>query len=395
MKRTENKRKSLFIVDDNLTNLNIARDILSKKYNVITIPSALKMFEMLNKTIPDIILLDIEMPEMNGYDAIKLLKDDDRYKSIPVIFITVRGDSASELAGLALGAVDYISKPFAPQLLAKRIEIHATLESQKEQLKEYNDNLTEMVSEKVKEVMGLQDTIISTIAELMECRELTTNGHIFRTQKYLKIFLEVLGKNEMYKDEVGRWRIDEIVQSCRLHDLGKIAIRDSVLKKTSKLTHEEFEEIKSHAAYGVEMIDKIERNSGNDAFLEHARIFAGTHHEKWDGTGYPEGLKGEEIPLQGRLMAIADVYDALISERPYKKAFPHGEAVRIIEEGSGTYFDPNLVDVFLMLQDDFKNASIERVDAPQFTHFTTTPPPPPPPPPPPIKKGAEKKKKNI
>jgi putative two-component system response regulator len=354
MKKGDKKRKSLFIVDDNLTNLNIARDILSKDYNVITIPSARKMFEMLNKTVPDIILLDIEMPEMNGYDAIKALKSEERYKHIPVIFITVRGDSASELAGLSLGAVDYISKPFAPQLLAKRIEIHATLESQKEQLKDYNDNLVEMANDKAKEVIDLQNTIIGTIAELLECRDYTASGHIFRTQNYLKIFVEALNKNGIYKNEICDWKIESILQSCKLHDLGKIAVNEKILKKPSKLTEEEFEEIKSHASFGVEVIEKIQRNANNSSFLEHAKIFAGTHHEKWDGTGYPNGLSAETIPLQGRLMAIADVYDALISERPYKKAFPHEEAVRIIEEGKGTYFDPNLVDVFLKLEGDFK-----------------------------------------
>ena len=357
MKKADKKRKSLFIVDDNLTNLNIARDILSKDYNVITIPSAMKMFEMLRKTIPDIILLDIEMPEMNGYEAIKILKADENYKHIPIIFITVRGDSASELNGLSLGAVDYISKPFAPQLLAKRIEIHATLESQKEQLKQYNDNLAEMVNEKAKEAMGLQDTIISTIAELLECRDYTSCGHISRTQNYLKIFVEALAESGLYKKEVDTWNVDSVMQSCRLHDLGKIAISDKVLKKKSKLTIDEFEEIKTHATYGVEVIEKIQKKAENGAFLEHAKVFAGTHHEKWDGTGYPNGLKGDEIPLQGRLMAIADVYDALISERPYKKAFPHEKAVSIIAEGKGTYFDPNLVDIFLKLEDDFRKAS--------------------------------------
>lgn len=358
MKKNEKKRQSLFIVDDNLTNLNIARDILSKDYNVITIPSAVKMFEMLKKTIPNIILLDIEMPEMSGYEAIKILKADEKYKEIPVVFITVRGDSESELHGLSLGAVDYISKPFAPQLLAKRVEIHATLETQREQLKEYNEHLSEMVNEKVKGITALQDVIFNIVIELLECRNSKGDGHISRTQNYLKIFIEALRENELYKDKVESWTVDSILQSCRLHDLGKIAIRDSLLKKTTKLTEEEFEEIKTHATIGVEVIEKMQSIQDNK-FLEHAKIFAGTHHEKWDGTGYPNGLKTEEIPLQGRLMAIADVYDALISERPYKKAFAHDEAVRIIEEGKGTYFDPNLVDIFLALEGDFEKVSME------------------------------------
>jgi len=357
MEKIEKKRRTLFVVDDNLTNLNIAKDILSEEYNVITIPSAGKMFEMLGKVIPDIILLDIEMPEMNGYDAIKILKADDKYKDVPVIFITVRGDSTSELTGLSLGAVDYISKPFAPQLLVKRIEVHVTLKTQKEQLKDYNENLVRMVNEKAKMVTELQDTIISTITELVECRDYTSGGHIERTQNYLKLFIEEMGKSDLYKDTVNEWETEFFVESSRFHDLGKMAIRDSILNKSSKLTKEEFEEIKAHAAHGVEMIERIQQNATDKTFLEHAKLFAGTHHEKWDGTGYPKGLKGDEIPLQGRLMAIADVYDALISERPYKRALPHNEAVKIIETGRNTHFDPNLVDVFMKLEGEFQKAS--------------------------------------
>ena len=355
--KTEKKRKTLFIVDDNLTNLNIAKDILSQGYNVITIPSANKMFIMLEKTIPDIILLDIEMPEMNGYEAIEVLKKDEKYKDIPVIFITVRGDVESELMGLSLGAVDYISKPFAPQLLIKRIEIHATLESQKEKLRDYNDNLSEMAEEKARTVTNLQDIIISAIAELVECRDYTTGGHIKRTQNYLKIFVDELEKRGLYKNEMKGWKTENFVKSSRFHDLGKIAILDNILSKPGKLTDEEFEAVKNHAEYGAMIIDKISETVSENDFLFHAKIFAGNHHEKWDGTGYPNGLKGDDIPLQGRLMAIADVYDALISARPYKEAFTHEDAAKIIKAGSGTHFDPNLVAIFLEREGLFRNAA--------------------------------------
>ena len=355
----EKKRKTLFIVDDNLTNLHIARDILSKQYNVITIPSANKMLEMLEKTVPNIILLDVEMPEMSGYDAIKILKADSRYKDIPVIFITVRGDSTSELNGLSLGAVDYISKPFAPQLLAKRVNVHMTIENQKEMLRDYNENLVAMVDEKAAAITGLQNAIISTITELVECRDYSVNGHIARVQTYLKILVEGLEASGMYCDIIKDWKKDFFLQSSRFHDVGKIAIEDSILNKPAKLTVDEFEKIKRHATYGVEVIERIQRNSNtseHDPLLEHAKIFAGTHHEKWDGSGYPNGLKGDNIPLQGRLLAIADVYDTLVSERPYKKAIPHEDAVRIIEAGKGTHFDPILVDLFVTRENDFKQA---------------------------------------
>jgi putative two-component system response regulator len=364
----DKKRRTLFIVDDNLTNLNIAKDILSQGYNVITIPSAKKMFEMLTKTIPDIILLDIEMPEMNGYEAIEILKKDGKYKDIPVIFITVRGDVESELTGLSLGAVDYISKPFAPQLLVKRVEIHATLQSQKETLRRYNENLTDLVNEKAKSAIELQDTIISAIAELVECRDYTTGGHIQRTQDFLRIFIDELKKSGLYEDELGDWceaKEELLVQSSQFHDLGKIAITDCVLNKPDKLTDEEFEAVKNHADLGVKIIEKIQKRqkqsdgSGSEDFLTHAKVFAGSHHEKWDGTGYPNGLKGKDIPLQGRMMAIADVYDALISARPYKQAFLHEDAVKIIKAGAGTHFDPNLVEVFLERECRFKEAGVQ------------------------------------
>jgi len=353
----DKKKKIIFLVDDNITNLNIGKDILCDDYNVVTIPSAKKMFEMLGRITPDMILLDIEMPGMSGYDAIKLLKAREETADIPVIFLTVRGDNASELAGLSLGAVDYISKPFAPQLLAKRIEVHMTVETQKDKLKDYSENLLGMVYEKTKAVVDLQNAILRTIAEIVECRDCATGGHIERTQNYLRILVNAIVKNDLYREEVAKWDIDFLVQSSQLHDVGKIGVSDVILNKPDKLTDEEFDEMKKHTTFGMEVVDKIQKGSSEDAFLEHAKIFAGTHHEKWDGTGYPKGLKGEEIPLEGRLMAIADVYDALISERPYKRAFSHESAVQIIINGSGTHFDPSLIEVFKENQDEFLKAA--------------------------------------
>jgi len=353
----DKKKKIIFLVDDNITNLNIGKDILCDDYNVVTIPSAKKMFEMLGRILPDMILLDIEMPEMSGYDAIKLLKAREETADIPVIFLTVRGDNASELAGLSLGAVDYISKPFAPQLLAKRIEVHMTVETQKDKLKDYSENLLGMVYEKTKAVVDLQNAILRTIAEIVECRDCATGGHIERTQNYLRILVNAIVKNDLYRDEVAKWDIDFLVQSSQLHDVGKIGVSDVILNKPDKLTDEEFNEMKKHTTFGMEVVDKIQKGSSEEAFLAHAKIFAGTHHEKWDGTGYPKGLKGEEIPLEGRLMAIADVYDALISERPYKRAFSHESAVQIIINGSGTHFDPSLIEIFKENQDEFLKAA--------------------------------------
>lgn len=348
-------KKMIFLVDDNPTNLTIGRNALIGDYNVITIPSGEKMLKMLEKSSPDLILLDVEMPEMNGYEAIKVLKSNVKTASIPVIFLTAKVDINSELEGLSLGALDYITKPFSPPLLLKRIEVHLLVEEQKKQLQSFNDNLMSLVEKKTRTVITLQNAILKTVAELVECRDDITGAHIERTQNYLKVLAEEAVKENVYRDEIESWDMDVFLQSAQLHDVGKITIKDGILAKPGRLTMDEFEEMKAHTTFGVRIIEKISKSAVEDAFLYHAKILAGTHHEKWDGSGYPLGLTGEAIPLQGRLMAIADVYDALISERHYKKAFSHEEAVQIISAGRGAHFDPSLVDVFLNIADEFRN----------------------------------------
>jgi len=305
------------------------------------------MFNLLKNNTPAIILLDIDMPEMNGYEAIKILKSKAETKDIPVIFLTAKNESDDELEGLSLGAIDYITKPFNPALLLKRIEVHLLVEGQRKELRYFNENLQKMVEEKTQNILELQNTLLKTIAELVECRDDITGGHIERTQRGIKILLEEVEKSGIYQEETEGWDVDLLLQSSQLHDVGKISIDDNILKKPGKLTCEEFDEMKKHANFGEQIIEKIKTLAKDSDFLTYAKIFAASHHEKWDGTGYPRGLKGSEIPLLGRIMAIADVYDALTSVRPYKEAFTHEEAVRIITEGSGTQFDPALVELFV------------------------------------------------
>jgi len=351
------KRKTIFLVDDNITNLTMGRNVLSGHYNVATVDSGQRMLKMLEKNIPDMILLDVEMPEMNGYDAIKIIKSKKETQNIPIIFLTAKNDSDSELEGLSLGAIDYITKPFSPPLLLKRIETHLLVESQKEELLNYNKNLQSLVEAKTKTVLELQNAILRAMAELVENRDDITGKHLERTQSYLNLLINAISDHPLYADEIRGWNIDLVLLSSQLHDVGKIVVKDDILKKPGRLEAAEFAEIKKHAIFGEKIIDKIKRNATEHEFLEHARIFAATHHEKWDGTGYPRGLKGTDIPLQGRLMAIADVYDALVSDRPYKVAFTHEEAVKIILEEKGTHFDPDLVDVFLKISDKFKEVA--------------------------------------
>ncbi|MDR0248170.1 MAG: response regulator [Oscillospiraceae bacterium] len=356
------ERKTIVLVDDDVTNLTIAKNSLSSGYNIITLNSGLKLIRLLERQTPDLILLDVEMPEINGYETIKLLKANAATHDIPVIFLTAKSDSDSEYAGLSLGAIDYIIKPFSPPLLLKRIEVHLLVEAQRLALLEFNQNLQSLVEAKTRSVIELQNAILKTMSELVEYRDNITGGHIERTQSYLRVLVDEIVRRGVYADIVSKWDLTLLLQSAQLHDVGKIAIRDDILLKPGRLSFDEYEKIKVHAAFGEHVIEKIIQSTTDQAFLEHARIFAGTHHERWDGTGYPLGLKGEEIPLQGRLMAIADVYDALVSSRPYKNAFTHEEARDIIVSGRGTHFDPILVDVFQDVSEEFRRISDGQVE---------------------------------
>ena len=343
----EKLRRKIILVDDNMANLTMGRNMLKPFYEVYPAPSGDKFFEITENVIPDLVLLDIEMPGMSGYEVIKKMKAQDRLKNIPVVFLTAKSDEESEIEGFDLGAVDYVSKPFSAPRLLKRIENHLLL-------KDYSDDLEAKVREKTREVYNLQNAVLTTVADMVEFRDKLTGGHVSRTQLYLKALVDELLLEGTYGEEVKKWDMDFFLPSAQLHDVGKIAISDLILNKPGKLDPEEFEIMKTHVTVGVEAIEKIMINTEEHAFLNHAILIAGNHHEKWDGSGYPAGLKGSDIPLEGRLMAVSDVYDALISPRSYKKAFTHEEACKIIEDGSGTHFDPVLIDVFRNTKGEFE-----------------------------------------
>jgi len=361
MKNNANEKQTIILVDDNLTNLIIGENVLSDVYNVITLNSGPRLFAMLKKIIPDLILLDIEMPEMDGYEVIKNLKSDanPQIADIPVIFLTSLDNEDTEYHGLSLGALDYIAKPFSPPLLLKRLELHLLLQTQKRELVFINNNLEDIVEEKTRTIVDLKNILLSTMAELVEHRDEITGGHIERTRRYIKVLMDGMKEYYIYQDEMRNVDEELVLQSSQLHDLGKISISDTILFKPGKLTPEEFDEIKKHTTFGGRIISGIINKTPDSDFLQYAKIFAETHHEKWDGSGYPYGLKGYDIPLFGRLMAIADVYDALVTDRPYKKAFPHSDAVQIILEGSGKHFDPILVDLFLKVHHEFVRVANE------------------------------------
>jgi putative two-component system response regulator len=357
----DQNRKKIILVDDTLTNLKIGSKILVEMYDVFTVPSAEKLFCMLKKNTPDLILLDIDMPGMNGFEAIKFLKADEQTRKIPVIFLSANGDPFREAKGLSLGAVDFITKPYCPQMLLKRVETQMRVESQQRLILEYEIKLQQAEADKEKALTELQKKVIGIITELVERRDEVTGGHMELIYRYVEVLLDVLIKNNIYQDIVQSWEKDFLLRSTLLYDLGKVSINDRILLKPGKLTSEEYAEMQKHTLLGVKILEDIETNLKENltgtSFLDHAKAFAGCHHEHWDGTGYPYGLKGYNIPLQGRIMAIIDVYTALIAERPYKKACTHEEAMRIIAHGKGSHFDPALVDLFLSISGQLRQIS--------------------------------------
>ena len=350
----------IFLVDDNPINLNTGKSVLQEKYTVVTIPSGDKLLLMLQKAKPNLILLDVEMPGMSGYDTIKELKANPQTAEIPVIFLTGKAETENELQGLSLGAVDYITKPFLPSLLLKRIELHLLLQSQNNELRSFSENLAKKVEHRTNDIAQLKNAIILWAAEMVEFRDEETGQHVERVQKYLELMLNEMGKTKLYANELATWNINAFLKSAPLHDIGKIRIRDDILLKKGPLTPEEFDCMKLHTIYGKVLLESLEKKVPNQTFLNYAKILAHYHHEKWDGRGYPEGLKGSDIPLQARMMALADVYDALASDRPYKKALSHDEAMRIILENRGTHFDPELTDLFVSISPEIKETRNEK-----------------------------------
>jgi putative two-component system response regulator len=227
------------------------------------------------------------------------------------------------------------------------------LEEQKRELRILNEDLQEQVKEKTADIRELQNAVIKTLSSFVECRDVVTGDHLEQTERFLRPLVDEMRKQKVYAEEMDSWDLDVFLQSAQLHDVGKIVIRDEILLKEGRLSDDEYEQMKMHAHFGEEVIERIQQNARESSFLEYAKTMARTHHERWDGKGYPDGLKGLNIPLQGRLMAIVDVYHALISKRPYKEAFTPEEALKIIEEGKGTHFDPILVDVFTAVAKHF------------------------------------------
>jgi len=257
-----------------------------------------------------------------------------------VIFLTGLNDAEIEARGFQLGVIDFITKPFSAPVLLNRIKTHLDIDA--------------IIRERMAQILKLQNGIIFVFADMVENRDENTGGHVERTAMYVRLLLDAMAEKKIYADEIADIDSDLFSMSARLHDVGKIFIQDGILNKPGKLTEEEFNAMKTHTTDGEQVINEMVSRTENVEFLRHAKLFAGYHHERWDGTGYPHGLKAEEIPIQGRVMALVDVYDALVSERPYKKPFTEEESLRIITDGAGKHFDPNIMSVFWDIKDQFR-----------------------------------------
>ena len=356
MHKCENEfKKTIVAIDDTPDNLLLIMDILKSRYRVKTFKEPKKALEYLfADACVDLILLDVMMPELSGYDVLKVLKQNHGTKEIPVVFLTALAGEEDEQKGLEMGACDYITKPISVPIMLSRIKVHLENRVAKEFLKSKADYLEEEIAKRTKEILSIQDITILTLASLAETRDIDTGNHLKRTQRYIKTLALALREHPKFRDYLSQEEIETLFRSAPLHDIGKVGIADKILLKPSGLSDTEFEIMKTHTTLGKEAIERAEEEAGVEAnFLKTAKEIAYCHHENYDGSGYPLGLSGDEIPISARLMALADVYDALTSRRVYKEAMPHDKARSIILEERGLKFDPDIVDAFLQVQEEF------------------------------------------
>ena len=355
---------TILVVDDNPADLQLISRLLAQHYRVKVARGGEQALRLLESNgFPDLILLDIMMPEMDGYEVMRRLNDNDRCRDTPVIFLTALSASDDERTGLELGAVDYITKPINPAITLCRVRNHLRLKAARDVLAHRNTWLASEVAKRTEEAILIQDVTIHALASLAETRDNETGNHLRRTQHYVKELALHLRSHARFRDELDDAAIEALFKSAPLHDIGKVGIPDDILLKPGSLTAEEWEIMKTHTTLGRDAILQAESAFGREiAFLRYAKEIAYSHQEKWDGSGYPQGLSGEAIPVSARLMAIADVYDALISKRVYKPPFSHQEAVRIITDGRGRHFDPDVTDAFLALADRFQQIAKRYAD---------------------------------
>jgi len=358
-------KATILVVDDTPDNLALMSVLLKDDYRVKIANGGEKALKIASSDAPpDLILLDIMMPGMDGYEVCLRLKRDPKTMNIPVIFLTAKVEEEDEKKGLELGAIDYITKPISPPIVMARVKNHLALKAMDDFLRNKNDFLELEVAKRTREVMAIQDVTILAMASLAETRDSDTGNHIRRTQFYVKVLAEKLRDHPRFAWFLTDTNIKMLFKSAPLHDIGKVGIPDRILLKPGRFEPHEFEIMKAHTTLGRDAIVHAESALGTDVeFLSFAKTIALSHQEKWDGSGYPQGLAGDDIPIPARLMAVADVYDALISRRVYKEGMPHEKAVLIMIDGRGSHFDADMLDAFIDIQDEFRAIAQRFVDS--------------------------------
>jgi len=347
---------SILIVDDTPANLQVLAGLLKKRgYKARPVTNGKLALQAAQNEPPDLILLDITMPDMDGFEVCKQLKANEALRNIPVIFVSALTETFDKVKAFSVGGVDYITKPFQFDEVQSRVDTHLKLRQLQLELEKHNHNLQDLVQAKVKEITDLQLSMIFAMARLSESRDNETGKHLDRVRSLCRALASILAESTRYKDRVSADYMDNIYHASPLHDIGKVGIQDSILLKPGKLEPEEFEIMKKHSLIGAETLGAVRMQYPKNAFLNMGIAIARSHHEKWDGNGYPDGLVGEDIPLSARIMAVADVYDALRSVRHYKPPFSHEMACDIILKESGTHFDPGVVDAFVSKQEEMKD----------------------------------------
>lgn len=357
-------KQTVLIVDDTPDNVRLVATLLKELYRTTVATDGEKALQLAAACPqPDLVLLDVEMPGMDGYEVCARLKSDPLTADVPVVFLTARSKVEDEERGLRLGAVDYIAKPISPLILLARVQTHLALKNAQRFLEDKNAYLEAEVARRMRELGAAQDLTILAMALIAERRDNETGRHIRRTQHYVRLLAQQLRPHPHFAGFFSDATIELLYKSAALHDIGKVGVPDAILRKPGPLTAEEFEVMKRHTVIGRDTLLDVEREIGlPSSFLRFAREIACSHHEKWDGTGYPEGLCAEDIPVAARLMAVADVYDALVSRRVYKPAMPHERALEIIREGRGTHFDPDVVDAFCRIEHEVKKVAARLAD---------------------------------
>ena len=364
------KNGSILVVDDTPKNIQLLGSLLKEEgYGISVARNGLEALEVADKGRPDLILLDVMMPEMDGYETLKRLKENEELLHIPVVMVSALDEADSALKCLEFGADDYLTKPINSQLLKVRVEnslakkrLFDSREQQRKLVEKYNEELQDEVQRQVKEISDTQLSLIFALAKLAESRDPETGAHLERLAGYCEALCIALRKRERYAELLDDGYQEALVMASPLHDIGKVGVPDCILQKPGKLTPEEFDEIKKHPGLGAETLSEVDRKHPGNRFISMGIAIAAGHHEKWDGSGYPVGLSGEDIPLAARIVALGDVYDALTSKRCYKAGMSHEQAKSIILEGNGTHFDPMVVECFLECEEVFIRLQREKGD---------------------------------